>query len=102
MKNLVKVIWTDIAGINTPDNEGAWFTKDQAVKEAQRLYVLEYESVGSIIHNNGKYIVIAATSDNEVDPEPLYLDISMIPLAVIKKIIPLQEAEDETLNKQSE
>lgn len=79
---ITKVYWRDIAGIESPNNSNAWLTRDQAVKEAEKLYNHEYETVGEIIAETNDFIVIAATTDNGT-LEPLFSDLSMIMKSVI-------------------
>ena len=92
--NIVAVYWRDISGVSSKDNEAAWFTKEQATKESQRLFDCEYISVGEIIAETDNFITIAATTDSDAD-EPLYSDISMIMRSVIIKVVPLRSVEDE-------
>lgn len=81
----VKVIWHDIAGISGDDN-GAWMSKKFLEKKGQELFDSEYVSVGTIIADTKKYIVIAATADGDES----FADASMIPKSVIISITPLK------------
>jgi hypothetical protein len=88
-KKLVMVFWRDIASISSTDNSGAWLTEEEAAREADKLYNHQYISVGYLVENNPKYIVVAATTDNDKD-NPLYSDASMIMKSVVIKIVPLR------------
>lgn len=91
---LVKVFWRDIAGISSTDNSSAWLTKAQLSKEAKRLYEQQYVSVGYLVENNSKFIIVAATTDDEKD-ETLWSDASMIMKDVVIKIVSLKSKKGE-------
>jgi predicted transcriptional regulator len=78
-----KVTWKDIAGIK--DNNCSWFNLVHAKEVGQTYFDYDYVTVGVIIENNKKYILIAATIDKNGD-YTTYADISMIPKSVITKI----------------
>lgn len=82
MKPLVKVLWRDIAGIDSADNSSSWFTEPQIIKKASELYNQEYVSIGYLVAERPEFIVIAATTDND-EEAPLWSDASMIMKSVI-------------------
>ena len=82
MSKIVKVYWHDIATISGESIE--WLDKEQLLKEAYKVYNLEFTTVGEIIHDTDEFIVVSATSDNSECP--IYADSSMIMKSVIIRI----------------
>jgi len=81
-KEIYIIYWRDISGIDSADNSSSWFTKKQAIKEAQKLYDEEFTTIGEIIAETENFVVVAATCDNDLE-EAIYSDMSMIPKSVI-------------------
>jgi len=72
---------------------GLWFTKEEFMAKAQKMYDHEHSSVGQIVGETDDFIGLAATTDN--DPEdPLYSDGSMIPKALIIRTEELRSEHD--------
>lgn len=82
-ENYVKVEWFDASGLTLESKE--WLTKDEAVEVAEKRYNERCISVGIILENNKKYIVIGATNCYGV-----YSDCLVIPKGMVHKITKLK------------
>lgn len=80
MKEIYKITWRDISSLPS----GRWYSKEDALKEGQRIFDIEYVTVGRILEDNEKYIILASTYDSEMNEN--FNDVSMILKSVILKI----------------
>lgn len=94
LNKYVKVIWRDIMGITSGDNACAWMNRAQIAEEGQKCYDHEHTSVGEIVVANDDFIILVATSDNDIK-ETLYSDASMIMKSVIIRIEELVDYQDD-------
>jgi hypothetical protein len=77
MKKVI-VSWRDISGLS----ESGWKSKEDILTEAERKFNIEYQSIGWLLEENERYIVLVATTGDQEE----YHDASMIMKSVITKI----------------
>jgi hypothetical protein len=73
------VIWKDASTLEVENK--AWHTKEEALEMAKEQYEENSKTVGFVLENNDKYVVIASTKNDGT-----YSDINLIPKKFVIKI----------------